>query len=94
VRSASARSVPLRASALGTPDVVGIGLSVTKTAEVFRAISDAADVAAGHTAGHIRWRDKKRATATPTRGATVARDEGSWPSVVRSGAAAWRAAGP
>jgi hypothetical protein len=38
----------------------GIVLSVTETAEVFRATSDAADDGAGHTAGHIRWHDKKR----------------------------------
>src|SRR5215213_2219864 len=38
----------------------GIVLSVTETAEVFRAMSHAADDAAGQTAGHIRWRDKKR----------------------------------
>ena len=34
----------------------GLVLSVTETAEVFRAMSDAADDAAGH----IRWHDKKR----------------------------------
>ena len=37
----------------------GIVLSVTEAAEVFRAMSGAADDAAGHTAGRILWRGKK-----------------------------------
>lgn len=70
----------------------GIVLSVTEAAEVFRAMSDAANDAAGHTAGDIRH-DKKR-DGGPDEWVTVARDEGSRPSVVRSDAAARRSIGP
>jgi len=38
----------------------GIVLSGTETAEVFRAMSDAADDAAGHAAGRILWHGKRR----------------------------------
>jgi hypothetical protein len=37
----------------------GVVLSVTEAAGVFEAMSDAADGAAGHTAGRILWHPKK-----------------------------------